>query len=244
MTSGEILGLASADWNALALSARIAATGVALTLAPAVALGWLLAHRSFRGKAAVETLLALPLVLPPVVTGLLLLYLLGPRSPLGWALENGLGLRIAFTWRAAVLAVAVVGFPLLVGSIRVAFEGLDPRYLEAARSFGASRWDVFRTISLPLVRHGVVAGSVLAFARGLGEFGATMMFASIRPETTTLAIQIYVLHNQPGEAAEARMWRVVAASVALSFAAIVASRIYAARAERWRRELIGLQPPQ
>jgi molybdate transport system permease protein len=127
------------------------------------------------------------------------------------------------TWKAAVLAVAVVGFPLLVRAIRVAFESIDPRLYQVARSLGAARLDAFRSVSLPLARHGVIAGVVLAFARGLGEFGATMMFASIRPETTTLAIQIYVLHNQPGDVSEARMWRVVVASVLLAFASLVLS---------------------
>ncbi len=228
--SGDYLGLAPADWAALWLSARISAAAVLLSLPPGIALAWVLARKTFRGKAVVETLLSLPLVLPPVVTGLVLLYLLGPNSALGSSLESGLGLRIAFTWKAAVLAVAVVGFPLLVGAARVAFEGVDPGLVAAARTLGASRFDAFVSVTLPLARHGLVAGVVLAFARGLGEFGATMMFASIRPETTTLAIQVYTLHNQPGDAAEMRMWRVVAASVALSFAAIVASRLYTARA--------------
>jgi molybdate transport system permease protein len=144
-------------------------------------------------------------------------------------MENAFGLEFAFTWKAAVLAVAVVGFPLLVRAIRVAFEGIDPRLYQVARSLGATRLDAFWTVSLPLARHGVIAGVVLAFARGLGEFGATMMFASIRPETTTLAIQIYVLHNQPGDVSEARMWRVVIASIALAFASLVLSEYFVRR---------------
>ncbi len=227
--SQTFLGLAAADWQALWLSVRISAAAIAISLPFGIALGWLLARKVFPGKAAVETIVALPLVLPPVVTGLLLLYALGPRSAVGSALESTSGLQIAFTWKAAVLAVAVVGFPLLVRAIRVAFEGVDPRLYQVARSLGAARFDAFRSVSLPLARHGVIAGVVLAFARGLGEFGATMMFASIRPETTTLAIQIYVLHNQPGDVSEARMWRVVIASVVLAFASLVLSEYFARR---------------
>lgn len=226
------LGLAVADWQAIWLGVRISAAAVVASLPAGVALAWVLARKDFAGKAAVETVVNLPLVLPPVVTGLLLLYALGPRAPLGAWLRDALGIEVAFTWRAAVLAVAVVGFPLLVRSARVAFEGVDPRLHQAARSLGASALDAFWTVSLPLARHGVIAGLVLAFARGLGEFGATMMFASIRPETTTLAIQIYVLHNQPGDVSEQRMWRVVIASVLLAFSAVVASEILIRRGRR------------
>lgn len=229
MVTESFLGLTAADWQALWLSVRISAAAIALSLPFGIAMAWVLARRTFAGKAAIETLVAMPLVLPPVVTGLLLLYLLGPRSPVGRVLQDGLGLSLAFTWKAAVLAVAVVGFPLLVRSIRLAFESMDPRLYQVARSLGASRFDAFWSISLPLARHGVIAGLVLAFARGLGEFGATMMFASIRPETTTLAIQVYVLHNQPGDASEARMWHVVVASVVLAFAALVLSEYFVRR---------------
>jgi molybdate transport system permease protein len=212
------VGLAPADWQALWLSVRISAAAIAVSLPAALPLGWLLARKVFPGKAALETVVALPLVLPPVVTGLLLLYLFGPQSALGRWLRDGFDVQLAFTWRAAVVAVAVVGFPLLVRAIRVAFEGVDPRLYHA-----------FLTVSLPLARHGVIAGLVLAFARGLGEFGATMMFASIRPESTTLAIQIYVLHSQPGDLDEARMWHVVLASVLLAFAALGLSESFARR---------------
>ena len=229
-----LLGLAADDWRAIWLGVRLSALAVVLSLPAGIALAWALARRDFAGKAAVETLVNLPLVLPPVVTGLLLLYVLGPRAPLGELLGR-FGIEIAFTWRAAVLAIAVVGFPLLVRSVRIAFEGVDPRLHQAARSLGASPFDAFRTVSLPLARNGVVAGVVLSFARGLGEFGATMMFASIRPETTTLAIQVYVLHNQPGEASEQRMWRIVVASVVLAFAALAASEVLVRSARRDER---------
>jgi len=223
------LGLGAADWQALWLSVRLSAAAIAFSLPFGLALGWALARRNFPGKAAVETMVALPLVLPPVVSGLLLLYLLGPQSLLGSWLWNYLGIQLAFTWRAAVIAVAVVGFPLLVRSVRVAFEGVDPRLYQVARSLGAGPLDAFLTVSLPLARHGVIAGLVLAFARGLGEFGATMMFASIRPETTTLAIQIYVLHNQPGDTNEQQMWRVVVASLLLAFASLIVSEWFVRR---------------
>jgi molybdate transport system permease protein len=210
------LGLTGDDWRAVWLSTRIAAAAVVLSLPLGLGCGWLLARKQFFGKAALETVIALPLVLPPVVTGLLLLYALGPHSPVGAWLRAALGVDMAFTWRAAVLAVAVVGFPLLVRSVRIAFEGVDPRLYQVARSLGARRLDAFWSVSLPLARHGVIAGVVLAFARG-------------RPETTTLAIQIYLLHNQPGDTSELRMWRVVLASLVLAFASVVASEYLARR---------------
>jgi molybdate transport system permease protein len=228
-----LLGLSSADWWAIALSVLCSGGAVLLSLPFGLGLGWVLARKRFAGKAVVETLVSTPLVLPPVVTGLLLLYLLGPRSWLGSWLEQTLGLSIAFSWRAVVLALAVVGFPLLVRSVRQAFEALDPRLYWAARSLGASPIDTFFSVVLPLARNGVLAGVILAFARGLGEFGATVMFAGIIPdETTTLAVQVYVLHNQPGDASELQMWRLVLASVAIAFAALAASEYLARRGRR------------
>ena len=226
------LGLTAEDWQAVWLSVRVSLAAVALSLPFGVAAGWVLARKSFRGKTLAETLLNLPLVMPPVVTGLLLLYLLGKRGWVGSWLYQWFGLEVALTWRAAVLAVAVMGFPLMVRAIRLAFEGADPRLYQAARSLGAGPLDAFWTVSLPLARHGVIAGIVLSFARGLGEFGATLMFAGIRPETRTLAIEVYVLNNQPGSAYEERMWRLVAASVLLAFTALAASEYFARRGGR------------
>jgi molybdate transport system permease protein len=226
------LGMTTEDWRTIWLSARISFAGVTCSLPFGIGLGWLLASKDFRGKAVVETLVNLPLVLPPVVTGLLLLYVLGPRGFIGARLEAWFGVELAFTWKAAVLAVAVMGFPLLVRAVRLAFASSDPRLYQAARSLGAGPFDAFFSVSLPLARHGVFAGVVLAFARGLGEFGATLMFAAIRPETKTLAIQVYVLNNQPGEEFEARTWRIVAAAVVLAFAALAASE-YLERRGRW-----------
>jgi molybdate transport system permease protein len=167
-----------------------------------------------------------------VVTGLLLLYLLGRRGWIGSWLYSWFGLEVALTWRAAVLAVAVMGFPLLVRAVRLSFEGIDPRLFQVARSLGAGPVDAFLTISLPLARNGVISGVVLAFARGLGEFGATLMFAGSRLQTRTMAVQVYVLSTQPGEAYEERMWRIILASILLAFTALALSEYLARRGRR------------
>jgi molybdate transport system permease protein len=217
------LGLSADDWRAVWLSVEISALAVAVSLPPGVALGWLLARKAFPGKALVETLLNLPLVVPPVVTGLLLLYALGRRGWVGQYLYQWFGWEVALTWKAAVLAAAVMGFPLLVRAVRLAFAGVDPRLHQAARSLGAGPIDAFFSVSLPLAAGGVIAGAVLAFARGLGEFGATLMFAGIRDETRTMALQVYVLANQPGDAEESRLWGLVLASIVVAFAALTVS---------------------
>ncbi len=163
----------------------------------------------------------LPLVLPPVVTGYLLLLLLAPGGPIGSWLQSWFGVRVLFTWRAAAVASAVVSFPLMVRSIRLAFHAVDPRLEFAARSLGASRLDAFFTVSLPLARRGVVAGAILAFARSLGEFGATMMVAGSIDGQRTIPLEIYTLVNQPGGIETS--WRLVAISIALACAALAAS---------------------
>jgi molybdate transport system permease protein len=170
----------------------VAILGTLLILPPGIALGWVLARRDWPGKAVVETLVALPLVIPPVATGLILLKLFGRRGLFGRFFEQTLGIEIVFTWRAVVLATGVMAFPLLVRTARVAFEEVAPRFEEAARTLGAGPWDVFWTVALPLARRGLVAGCVLAFARALGEFGATVMIAGMIPgQTITLALGIY-----------------------------------------------------
>lgn len=227
-----LLGLTREDWSALGLSTEIAIAAVIVSLPFGIAFGWLLARRSFPGKTLLETAINLPLVMPPVVTGLLLLYMFGKRGWIGGWLYDWFGFEIALTWRAAVVAVAVMGFPLLVRSIRLSLAATDPRLYQVARSLGAGPLDAFFTVSLPLARHGVLAGVILAFARGLGEFGATLMFAGIRPETYTLAIRIYTLHNQPGDLYEQRMWQIAGASVVLAFAALAISEHLERRGRR------------
>lgn len=170
----------------------IAALSTLSIAPPAIGLGWLLAKRRWPLKSLVETLVAIPMVIPPVATGLILLKLLGRRSLLGRFLEGALGLEIVFTWKAVLIATSVMSFPLLVRTARVAFEEIDPRFEEAARTLGAGPWDRLFTVTLPLARRGLLAGCVLSFARALGEFGATVMVAGMIPgETVTLALGIY-----------------------------------------------------
>lgn len=198
-----------------------AALGTALAAPVGLALAWLLARRHWPGKTIVETLVALPLVIPPVATGLILLKLFSHRAPLGRLLENSIGLEIVFTWKAVVLATAVMSLPLLVRTARVAFEEVDPRFEQIAQTLGAGPWDTFFTITLPLASRGLVAGGVLAFARSLGEFGATIMLAGFIPgETVTLALGIYH-HVQLGQDAEAI--RLLIVSLSLAFSALAVS---------------------
>lgn len=175
-----------------AFTLGVALLSTLLIVPPGVALGWLLARRQWPGKVLVETLVALPLVIPPVATGLILLKLFGRRGPLGRFFEEVLGVEIVFTWKAVVLATAVMSVPMLVRAARVAFEEVNPRLEETARTLGAAPWDAFWSVTLPLARRGILAGCVLAFARALGEFGATIMIAGMIPgETITLALGIY-----------------------------------------------------
>ena len=195
-----------------------------------VALGWLLARRRFPGSALLETLLSLPLVMPPVATGLLLLRLVGRRGPLGSLLEQTLGLEIAFTWRAVVLAAAVMSFPLLLRAARVAIQEVDPRLEQIARTLGASEARVFWRITLPLAGRGVLSGVVLAFARALGEFGATILVAGNIPgRTSTLSLSIYQA-VQSGH--EDTAFRLLGVSTAIAFAAVWSSEFVLRRRER------------
>ncbi len=203
-------------------SLGVAALGTLLILPGGVALGWLLARKRWYGKALVETLVALPLVMPPVATGLILLKLLGRRGPLGGFLA-ALGVDIVFTWKAVVIAAAVMAIPLLVRNARVAFEEVPGRLEQVARTLGAGPWRVFFTISLPLASRGLCAGGVLAFARALGEFGATAMVAGFIPgETVTLSLGIY--HQvQLGRDTEAFLLLGISAS--LAFGAVILSEL-------------------
>ncbi len=163
-----------------------------MILPAGIAVAWLLARRDWPGKAVVETVVMLPLFVPPVATGLLLLMLFGRRGYLGSILQRGLGLEIVFTWRAVVLACAVMSFPLLVRTAQSAFQEVNTRFEDIARTLGASEWRVFRTISLPLAFRGIIAGAVLAFARAMGEFGATAVVAGMIPrKTMTISLSIY-----------------------------------------------------
>lgn len=217
-------------WQITWFTAGVAALSTLLILPFGLALGWLLARRDWPGKSLVETLVALPLVVPPVATGLILLKLFGRRGVLGAWLEQTLGLEIAFTWRGVVIATAVMSFPLLVRTARVAFENVSPRLEQVARTLGAGPWRVFVTITVPLARHGLIAGVLLAFARALGEFGATIMVAGFIPgQTGTLALSIYHL-VQLGRDAEA--FGLLAISVVLAFGAVWASEWFLRRKAR------------
>ena len=180
------------EWQAVRLTLLVACTAVAASLPLGVLAGWVLAKRDFPGKLLVETLLNLPLVLPPVVTGYFLLVIFGRHGPLGAYLESWFGLRFVFDWKGAALAAAVMGFPLLVRPIRVAFAGVDDGLLAAARTLGAGPWDAFWSVAVPLARRGIFGGCTLAFARSMGEFGATIMIAGNMPgQTRTITLHIY-----------------------------------------------------
>jgi molybdate transport system permease protein len=203
--------MSSAEWQILGLTLRTAAVATLLILPPGLAVAWVLARRSWRGKSLVETLVALPLVMPPVATGLILLEILGRRGPLGW-------LDVVFTWKAVVAAMMVMSFPLLVRAARVAFEEVEPRMEQIARTLGASEARVFTTITMPLAARGIASGMLLAFARAIGEFGATIVVAGNIPgRTTTLSLAIYS-SVQLGRDAQA--YRLLGISVAIAFAAV------------------------
>jgi molybdate transport system permease protein len=218
VNAGELLSIT-------ALTVRVAAVATALALPPAIALAYALARRDFPGRAGVQALVALPMVLPPVAVGLGLLLLLGRRGPLG-ALWQLLGVELVFTWGAAVLAAAVVGFPLLVRACEQAFAEIDVRFEQLAGSLGLGPWRTFFRVTLPLARRGVLYGTLLAFTRALGEFGATAVVAGILPgRTETLALGIYS-RIQLGD--DSGALALCAASLTLAFAAMLC-------AETWLR---------
>jgi molybdate transport system permease protein len=180
------------SWQIVFFTIEVSALSTLLILPLGIAIAWLLARRDWPGKAVVETLAMLPLFIPPVATGLVLLMLFGRHGFFGSILQRGTGLEVVFTWRAVVLACAVMSFPLLVRTAQSAFAEVNPRFEEIARTLGSSEWRVFRTISLPLAFRGVVAGAVLAFARAMGEFGATAVVAGMIPrKTMTISLAIY-----------------------------------------------------
>lgn len=213
--------LTADEWQALALSLRVGLLSVAASLPFALGLAWLLSRKRFPGRLLIEAMLFLPLTLPPVVTGYALLVMFGRNGAIGEPLA-ALGIVFAFRWTGAVLAAAVMGFPLLVLSIRVAFDNVDRRLEQAAETLGASAWRRFITIVLPLSSRGIIAGCVLAFARAFGEFGATISFVSNIPgETRTLPIAIYELMSAPG--GEDGVQRLTLVALAVAFAATLAA---------------------
>ena len=221
----------SAELDILLLSAKVAFAAMGFSLVPAFAVALLLARKDFRGKALLQALVTLPLVLPPVVTGYGLLLLFGSQGPLGRLLENLLGLSFAFRWSGAALAAGVMAFPLLVRPIRLSLEAVDHGLEEAAGTLGASRLVAFVTVTLPLALPGLIAGVVLGFAKALGEFGATITFVSNIPgETQTLSLAIYALLQSPeGDAAALKL---ITFSVLLALAAVLLSEWVARRLQR------------
>ena len=224
----EWLGLGPDEWNAVRLSLKVASWATLASLPAGVAVALLLARVEFWGKLLVNGLVHLPLVLPPVVTGYLLLLAFGRRGPAGAFLAEHFGIVFSFRWTGAALACAVMGFPLMVRAIRLSIEAVDRRLEAAAGTLGANPLFVFATITLPLILPGVIAGMILSFAKAMGEFGATITFVSNIPgETQTLPSAIYTFTQVPG--GESGAMRLTLISIAISMAALVASEALARR---------------
>jgi len=229
-----MLGLTEFEFAALLLSLKVAVVSVLICLPLGLAAAWLLARVEFYGKSAVDAVFHLPLVVPPVVVGYLLLLLFGRSGPLGSWLYTQFSISIAFTWKGAAIAAAVMAFPLMVRAMRLSLENVDRRLEAAARTLGASRVRVFSTITLPLMAPGILVGAVLAFARALGEFGATITFVSNIPgETQTLPLALYSLAQTPDGESGALRLALIAIIVALI--ALILSEWLAKRVDR-RRE--------
>jgi molybdate transport system permease protein len=224
-----VFGLPPADWTAVELSLRIAIVATAWALPFGIAIGWLLARRQFWGKTLLNGIVYLPLVLPPVVTGYLLLISFGRRGPIGEFLYDYFGIVFSFRWTGAALSCGIMGFPLMVRPIRLALEAIDKKLEDAAATLGANHLMVFLTVTVPLALPGIIAGVLLCFARALGEFGATITFVSNIPgETQTISAAIYTLTQVPGGDAEAG--RLVVVAIVLALAALIASEWFARRA--------------
>lgn len=222
------LSLSPFEMQALLLSLKASSAAVLFSLVPGIALGWLLARRTFPGRALLNAVVHLPLVLPPVVLGYILLVLFSRNGPLGAPLDALFGIRFAFSQAGVVLACAVVSFPLLVRSIRQSAEAADPRLEAAARSLGASELRIFLTVTLPLMAPGIVAGMTLAFARAVGEFGATITFAANIPgQTQTLPLALFTVTQSPG--GEDQALRLCILSLGLAGGALLASEWIARR---------------
>jgi len=226
----ELWRLSAEEWAALGLSLKVAVVATLAGLPLAIAIGYVLARRDFIGKSAVETIVYLPLVLPPVVTGYLLLVAFGQRGAVGHWLEAWLGIRLVFDWKGAALASAVMALPLMVRTVRLAIAEVDVRLEQAARTLGVGPLETVLRVTLPLARRGLIAGAVLGFARSMGEFGATIMIAGNIPgQTQTAPLYIYSELNVPGGFEQSM--RLVVVSVLVSAAALAVSE----RLERGRR---------
>ncbi len=223
--------LGPAEWTAIWLSLRVAVVATICALPLAVAVAYLLARKRFPGRQLLNGLVHMPLVLPPVVTGYLLLVLFGQTGPIGGFLNDTFGITLAFRWTGAALAAAIMAFPLMVRAIRLAIEAVDQGLEEAASTLGASRWRIFRTVTLPLILPGVLAGAILGFAKALGEFGATITFvAAIPGQTQTIPSAIYGLLQVPG--GEPAVVGLVVVSVILAMGALLISEWLARRMAR------------
>ncbi|MBT8399055.1 MAG: molybdate ABC transporter permease subunit [Rhodothermia bacterium] len=222
--------LSASEWEVVALSMRVASVAVLISLPAAVALAYALARRRFPAAFLIENVVQIPLVLPPVVTGIILLYVFSPRSILGGIASDVFGVEITFTWVAAALAAAVVSFPILVQAMRIAFEQIDPVWEEACLVYGGGRWQVFRYVILPLASRGVLGSVLLAFARAVGEFGATIVVAGNIPgETRTIPLAIFTEINRVGgQTAAIRLVLVAVVISVLSLAgsAMLSRRLY------------------
>ncbi|MCB2073775.1 MAG: molybdate ABC transporter permease subunit [Novosphingobium sp.] len=220
--------LSPVEWEIVLLSLKVSGTAMAAILPVAFGLAWILARKRFAGKVVLDALIHLPLVLPPVVTGWLLLILFGINGPVGRFLADTVGLTFMFRWTGAALAAAIMALPLMVRAMRLSIESVDRRLEGAARTLGAGPWRTFFEITLPLALPGVLAGMVLGFARSIGEFGATITFVSNIPgETRTLPLAIYTTLQLPGS--EAIVTRLAIISVILSLGALVVSEVLVRR---------------
>ena len=224
----DLPGLTPMEWEALGLSLQVSLWAVAGSLPVGILAAWVLARLSFPGKSILDGIVHLPLVLPPVVTGYVLLILFGRKGPLGAFLRDHFGVTLAFNWKGAALAAAVMAFPLLVRAVRLSIESVDQGLEAAARTLGAGPLRVFFTVTLPLVAPGIISGMLLAFARSLGEFGATITFVSNIPgETRTLPLALYTLTQMPG--GEANAMRLCVISVGVAMVALFFSEMAARR---------------
>ncbi|MBA5777408.1 molybdate ABC transporter permease subunit [Stappia sp. F7233] len=220
-----------AEWQALSLTLKVAATALIVTLPVAILAGYVLARLRFPGHGILNGLIHLPLVLPPVVTGYVLLILFGRRGPIGSFLEETFGITFAFNWTGAALAAGVMAFPLMVRPIRLAIEAVDPKLEEAAATLGSPRVVVLAVVTLPLALPGILAAAILGFAKAMGEFGATITFVSNIPgETRTLALALYTATQTPD--GELAAFRLTILSTVVAFAALIASEVVARRLAR------------